>query len=118
MMSLAWRASTGAISRWIAWISSLVSVPARLKKTEETRSSASPLRSNAAIVLSKLGSAGPAAIASTSLRCRAIAASKAGRKCPVLISAKGGAPNGPVQSLRSGLRLSVSAMICLCQLGT
>ena len=56
-------------SRSIAWSSSLVAAPARLKKTLATRSRLRPLRSSASIVLAKVGDAGFAAMASISARC-------------------------------------------------
>jgi hypothetical protein len=59
----------------------LVRAPARLKNTCETRRRLRPLSSNAAMVLSKSGSAGSPATASISRRCSASALSKAGRKC-------------------------------------
>ena len=78
---LRWRASTGAISRSIAWSSSLVAAPARLKKTFATRSRLRPLRSSASIVLAKVGDSGFAAMASISARWSFSATSNAGRKC-------------------------------------
>ena len=82
-----------------------------MKKTAATRFSARPLRSSAATVLSKLGSAGSPAIASISRRCSASAASKAGRKCPTAIRSQGGLPNGVSQSASSGL-----AEVCVSEL--
>ena len=62
-----------------------------------------PLRSSAAIVLSKLGAAGSPAIASISARCARQRRSKAGRNCSGMMAAKGGRPKAPVQSASSGL---------------
>ena len=83
--------------------SSVVSVPVRLKNTEQTRSSASPERSIASIVLAKLGASELPAIASISALFAARATSKAGWKCAGFTSAKGGASKGPVHGASNGL---------------
>ena len=106
-----WRASSGETSRSIASIASPVSAPASTKKTLETRSRSCPLRSSASMVLSKLGVAGLAAMASISVRCAAIARSKAGRKCSGLIAGSGGRPNGPVQSVSNGFSEAECAFV-------
>jgi hypothetical protein len=96
------RALRGAISRSIAWSASFVSAEVRFQKTEDTRSSSSPERSWASMVLAKVGGSGSAATASISAAWRAKASSKAGVKCSGAISAKGGMPKGVVQAASSG----------------
>ena len=83
-ISLRWRASTGAISRSIAWSSSLVAAPARLKNTFATRSRLRPLRSSASIVLAKVGASGFAAMASISARWSFSASVERGPEMPGL----------------------------------
>src|SRR5579871_133891 len=102
-MRLRWAASRGDISRSIAIRASLVWAPARAWNTADTRSSAWPLRSRAAMVLAKLGASGQAAMASISAIWSAMARSKAGRKCSGRIAVNGGVSWGVVQASRRGL---------------
>ena len=71
-------ARSGAISRSTAWIASLVCEPARLKNTPPTFFSVRPLRSNASMVLAKVGASALSAMAAISACCSASAVSKAG----------------------------------------
>src|SRR6266446_3891668 len=66
------------------------------------------------MVLSKLGSAGSAAIAAISASWAANARSKAGRKCADAMRPKGGTPKEPVQSSKKGLSLTVGAAADVC----
>src|SRR5581483_1295268 len=96
-------AKRGASARSMAWISSLVSVPARLKNTADMRCSWSPARSSASMVLAKVGTSGLRAMAAISRRLIANALSKAGTKWAISIRSKGGMANGVVHSASSGL---------------
>src|SRR5256885_9804436 len=98
-------AKRGASARSMAWISALVSVPARLKNTAEARSRASPERSSASMVLAKVGAAALPAMAAISLRLVAKPRSKAGTKCSISMRSNGGIWNGVVQASRSGFFL-------------
>jgi hypothetical protein len=98
-----WAVRLGTISRSSTRITSLLWAPASAKKAADTRDSARPERSSAPMVLAKVGGAASAAIAATSPRWRASAASKAGPKWLGRIASNGGAPNGVFQSARRGL---------------
>ena len=90
---LSWKAaSLGAISRSTAWNSGVLIVLLNTPYGVVARSRVRPVRSRATIVFSKVGGAGSAAIASISLSCSAIAASRAGWKCSTLTWSKGGTP--------------------------
>jgi hypothetical protein len=84
-------ASRGPISASISRIAGELSEPARVRNTAETRRSTAPERSSATTVLSNVGSPAPV-IASTSARCSATPAVKAGRRCSSRIAAKSGKP--------------------------
>src|SRR5437016_3026387 len=83
--------------------SSLVLLESRLKNTRLTRSSKRPPRSNASIVLAKLGAASEPVIAVISAICSAMPRSKPGGKCSGRMRSKGGTPNGAVQVSKKGL---------------
>src|SRR5207248_2300660 len=87
----------------MAWISSVLFEPARLKNTLAVRCSSSPARSRATMVFSNVGSAGLAAISSISARSAASPASSAGLKCPSLIRSKGGRAYGSSLGWANGL---------------
>ena len=95
-------AKRGASARSMAWISALVSVPARLKNTAEARSRASPERSSASMVLENVGAATLPTIAAISLRLAAKPLSKAGTKCSISMRSNGGIWNGVVQASSNG----------------
>ncbi len=76
-----------------------------LKKTAETRARSLPERSSASSVFSSVGSP-EARIASTSARCSAMPASKAGRKCSTRIAAKSGRWYGSVEGAAKGFEAS------------
>ena len=86
----------------MAWISGVVSVPDRLKNTDDTRSSSRPAPSSASIVLAKVGAARLLAMASISARFSSKPFSMAGRKCSVRTLSKGGTSNGVVHRSSSG----------------
>ena len=103
-------AKRGASARSIAWMSALVSVAARLKKTDETRSRASPARSMASMVLANVGAALAAAIAAISLRLTAKPRSKAGTKWSIAMRSNGGISNGVVHASNSGFTAFAGAL--------
>ncbi len=103
------RVSRGAISRWMAWISGVDCAETSVPKTAWMRPSCSPEAPSAATVFAKVGASVRVAMASTSARCPAMAASKAGRKCPGWISPNGGRPKGAVHSARSGFETGGAA---------
>ena len=97
-------ASFGAISLSIACTSPSLMVPVWTPYTAVTRSRVSPVRSIAAMVLSKVGAAGFLAMPSISARFSAIAASSAGPRSLTLNRPNGGTPpHGPVQGASSTL---------------
>ena len=103
VMPVACAANFGDQSRSSACNSSLVLLPVRFQNTPATRSSVSPARSIASIVLAKVVGLGSAAIALISALWDFSAISNAGAKCSGFMSRNGGASNGVVQVASSGL---------------
>jgi hypothetical protein len=95
--------SRGATSASMSRIPGVLQEPTRVKKAAETRRRIAPDRSSATSVFSKVGGSGSAVMASTSARCSAIPASKAGWKCSSRIASKSGNRNGSGLGARNGL---------------
>ena len=86
----------------------LLSAPATVKNTPNTRSSWLPASSSASIVFENVGSYSHAAMASISMRCVCSASSSAGAKSSSEIWSKGAISNGVSQSCSNGFVMAVS----------
>lgn len=109
-ISASWAASLGLIVRCSASSASLVSAPVRLKKTPQTLSKSADERSSASMVFAKVGASGLSTIDAIPARSAARAASKAGSKSSMEISANGGSPKGVVQVSRRGFMVLPSSL--------
>ena len=108
MIASAWAESLGAYSVSIACSSGLVSAEVRHQNTRRTRSRMRPERSSATIVFAKVAGVSRSAITATSASCSAIPASRPGRKCSMVMSAKGGSSYGRSLAVKKGLSGPVS----------
>ncbi len=94
------RAAYAVCSSWLVGVESALVL---LKKTSVARCSSWPLRSSGTSVLSNVGGAGSATIASISATCSAMPRSNAGAKCSSEISANGGIAKGSWLGAKKGL---------------
>ena len=104
------------MSRSTACSAGEVAEAVRLKNSDAMRFINRPPRSSAAMVFSKAGAAGLAAIASTSRIRSASARSNAGAKCSARMSPNGGRPNGAFHAVSRGL-VGVSGTVADMRVG-